>query len=79
MKSLSRMPSSAMRAPATASEVPYMGDESTTFPFNRRTTSRNWARAAASAPTSKVCQVPTPIAGNASPVEGIFFAITRCG
>ena len=65
---------SASRSPTTCSDEPYMGEESIVLPpaSNRtRRTSLNGLRAAASAPTSKVCQVPRPTIGNSSPVFGI--------
>ena len=64
MKSLSRTPSSAMRSPATDSELPYIGEESTTpWPAaaKMRTTSRSRSRSAESLPASNVCHVPRPI------------------
>ena len=60
--------------PTTVSELPYIGDESMTFPpraTNVFSTSSSGARAAGLASTSKVCQVPRPITGIASPDDGI--------
>src|SRR5688572_14606953 len=78
MKSFSRRPRSATRSPATDSALPYIGEESISLPpalENAATTSRNGARAAASLPASNTCQVPRPMAGRSSPVEGIFLVM----
>src|SRR5581483_10846092 len=69
-------PSSAARSPATVSDRPYIGEESRTVPparTNSWSTARSGSRAALVAPTSKVCQVPRPMAGSSSPVFGTAF------
>src|SRR6267142_3799320 len=61
-------------SPTTFSELPYMGELSITLPpFSRRffKTESNGSRSEGESPTSNVRQVPTPIAGRRSPVEGI--------
>src|SRR5690242_12384017 len=69
----SRIPEAERRSPTTASARPYMGEESTMRPppsMRRRSTSPRAARNAASLPISKLCQVPSPITGIASPLDG---------
>jgi hypothetical protein len=61
-------------SPTTDSELPYIGDESITFPprfTNSRNTSSSGARSEAERPTSNVCQVPRPMTGRSSPEEGM--------
>src|SRR6267142_3569459 len=61
-------------SPTTFSELPYMGELSITFPpLSRRffKTASKGSRSEDESPTSNVRQVPTPIAGKISPVEGI--------
>src|ERR671918_106030 len=67
-------PNSAARSPTTLSDLPYIGDESTTLPpkrTNSRKTSLSGSREDFPEPTSKVCQVPRPMADNDSSVFGI--------
>ena len=45
------------------------------FPSNSLSSSRSEARADGSLPTSKVCQVPTPMIGKGSPVDGMRFVM----
>ena len=75
--------SSALSSPTTDSAAPYIGEESTTRPpasENVRRTSRSGARAPGSPRTSKVCQVPMPMAGSSSPETGMRLAMMRdCG
>src|SRR5688572_19895418 len=73
-KSLPSSFSSVARSPTTFSDRPYMGEESITVPPNRtnsRNTSRKGARSDCADPTSKVCQVPSPMTGSDSPVREI--------
>ncbi len=65
---------SATRSPLTPSARPYIGELSIILALeakSRRTTSRNGRRAFSSAPTSNTGQVPRPMTGIASPVDGI--------
>ena len=65
---------SRRRSPVTCSARPYIGEESITIPppsMNAATTAASGARAAASSPTSNVREVPIPITGNCSPLDGI--------
>jgi hypothetical protein len=65
----------AISAPITASELPYIGDESTMRPpaatCSRRMSPRTRRSGESAAPTSNVSQVPSPMTGIASPVDGI--------
>src|ERR1051326_2183246 len=73
-KTRGRNPNSGTRSPTTVSALPYIGDESIMRPpasTNSRNTSLSGARAAALSPKSKACQVPSPMTGIASPVDGI--------
>src|ERR1044071_24034 len=59
----------AARSPTTLSELPYMGDESTTLPPSFTSSLNTWRscpRSDSDPPTSHVCQVPSPTAGNVS-------------
>ena len=58
----------------TSCDDPYIGDESMTRPpaaKKLRMTSAQLSRATRSLPTLKVIQLPSPITGSASPLEGI--------
>src|SRR5438094_4903037 len=73
-KSLSRIPSVAVRSPITCSARPYIGDESITRPpsfTNRASTSSNCFRLSGARSTSNVRHVPKPITSSFSPEEGI--------
>src|SRR5437899_5148256 len=73
-KSLSRIPSAAVRSPITSSARPYIGDVSTTRPpsfTNRASSSSNCFRLSGVRSTSNVRHVPKPITGSFSPEEGI--------
>ena len=77
---LSRVPAAASRSPTTPSDWPYIGELSITEPpasNSTFSTSARGARSAADGPTSKVCQVPQPTTGSASPVEGILRVCMR--
>ena len=66
------------RSPSTASAVEYIGDVSMTVApdaKNACNTSRSGARAESSMPTSNGPDVPSPITGNASPLDGILRVI----
>src|SRR3990172_3184364 len=72
---------SPARSPTTVSDRPYIGEESTTLPpslMNSPSTWRKGPRSAAIGPTSKVCQVPSPITGSYSPVReiGLFIIVS---
>ncbi len=57
----------------TSCDEPYIGDESMSRPpsaKNARMTSAQASRATRSLPTLKVIQLPSPMTGRASPVEG---------
>jgi hypothetical protein len=72
-------PRRARPCPTTGCEEPYIGDESIIRPpasKNAFITSAHPSRAARSLPTLKVIQVPRPITGSASPVEGIGLVAT---
>ena len=61
---------------ADPAELPVETVQTLEFVINFRT-SASGARAPGSLPASKVCQVPTPITGSASPVDGIALVMTR--
>src|SRR5215472_3496778 len=69
-----RLPISASRSPVTASARPYIGDVSMMRPPSSSSccsTPRNGRLPVSPEPTSKARQVPSPITGIASPVDGI--------
>ena len=71
-KSVDWTPSLAARSPTTSSERPYIGEESTTEPPSSTKAPRTPSSPArALGATSNVCHVPRPMAGSASPVDGI--------
>jgi hypothetical protein len=73
-KTRGRNPISETRSPTTVSALPYIGELSIMRPpasVNRVRTSFNGVRAAVLFPTSKACQVPSPMTGIASPDDGI--------
>src|ERR1700720_89489 len=73
-KTRGRNPGSATRSPVTASARPYIGEVSIIRPpasTSCRSTALSGARAPSSAPTSKTCEVPSPMTGIASPEDGI--------
>ena len=58
----------------TSCDDPYIGDESMTRPpaaKKLRMTSAQLSRATRSLPTLNVIQLPSPMTGSASPLEGI--------
>ena len=60
--------------PITSCEEPYIGEESIRRPPSwkkARMTSAHESRPAASSPTLNVIQLPSPMSGSFSPVEGI--------
>src|SRR6266516_5506817 len=66
--------------PITFWDEPYMGEESIRRPpesKKARITCAQASRAIVSLPTLKVIQLPSPIAGSPSPVEGIGLLSTR--
>src|SRR6185295_4732088 len=66
MNSFSRSPSFTASSPATASERPYIGDESSTRPpsaTKSESTSSSRFRSLSAEPTSNVCHVPMPMTG----------------
>src|ERR1700730_259890 len=78
IKADSRASSSATKSPTTPSARPYMGELSMILAppaKNNRSTSASVRRVAAPPPTSKACQVPSPMTGRASPVLGIGLVI----
>jgi len=61
-------------SPATCSELPYIGELSTTLPpaaNSAASTSARCGSCAGSLPTSKPRQVPRPMTGSGAPVEGM--------
>src|SRR6478735_7152504 len=77
------LPSFFKPAPMTSCEEQYIGEESIIRPpasKKLRMTSVQSARATRSSPTLKVIQLPSPITGNASPLDGIRRVIKApCG
>ena len=77
---MSRVPAAASRSPTTSSARPYIGELSIAEPpasNSTFSTSARGARSAGEGPTSKVCQVPQPTTGSASPVAGILRVCMR--
>src|ERR1044071_6995393 len=71
---LSWMPTAVVNSPITSSACPYIGDVSITRPpsFTKsERTSPSCLRLSPVRSTSNACQVPRPITGSFSPVEGI--------
>src|SRR5260370_27970811 len=78
IKADSRASSSVSKSPTTPSARPYIGELSIILAppaKNNRSTSASVLRVAAPPPTSKACQVPSPMTGRASPVLGIALVI----
>src|SRR5260370_37669176 len=78
IKADSRASSPASKSPTTPSARPYIGELSIILAppaKNNRSTSASVRRVAAPPPTSKACQVPSPMTGRDSPVLGIGLVI----
>src|SRR5215213_4310887 len=73
-KTRGRRPASATRSPVAASARPYIGEVSIMRPpasASTRSTAASFSRAGSPGPISNTCQVPSPITGIASPLDGI--------